>query len=241
MTFDPSQHLIKLKGKDYLEVKWRLVWLREVEPDSRIETECLESTENYASFKATVILTSGASATGHGSEEKKDFGDFYEKAETKAIGRALGAIGFGTQFTDEFEFGADQGRVVDSPVERPAAARQTRQSAPRGQKAPLTEQVQQKSQDNSDGDVKLITPNQIGFAKGLMEERGYDGEARSYLLRVMVKGFTGQENLEQLPRTDATKMIDFIKGGKFEDWAQKQMQEAESEPAPVLDIDDIPF
>src|SRR3546814_7260726 len=59
-------------------------------------------------------------ATGYGSETPKDFGDYIEKAETKAIGRALGALGFGTQFTDDFDEGHERNgerNVVDSRSE----------------------------------------------------------------------------------------------------------------------------
>ena len=38
-TFDPTRYLTKVNGRDYLEVKWRLVWLRSVHPTARIETE----------------------------------------------------------------------------------------------------------------------------------------------------------------------------------------------------------
>jgi hypothetical protein len=30
--FDPAKHLTNLKGSEYLEVKWRLVWLRNEHP-----------------------------------------------------------------------------------------------------------------------------------------------------------------------------------------------------------------
>lgn len=117
-SFDPTRHLMKLKGKDYLEVKWRLVWFRDVHPDGVLITELVQANEKSAIFKATVSAHGAGVATGYGSEEKTDFGDFLEKAETKAVGRALGALGFGTQFSDDFEFGAEQGKVVDSPVGR---------------------------------------------------------------------------------------------------------------------------
>src|SRR5262249_61697389 len=75
-----------------------------------------------AIFKARVSIPGGGSATGWGQEEAADFGDYLEKAETKALGRALAALGYGTQFTEDFEFSTDEEqRVVDSPVERPAA------------------------------------------------------------------------------------------------------------------------
>jgi hypothetical protein len=230
MTFDPSQHLIQLKGKDYLEVKWRLAWLRDSEPDARIETECLESSADYASFKATITLPTGAVATGHGSEEKKDFGDFYEKAETKAIGRALGALGFGTQFTDDFEFGAEQGRVVDSPVER-TPSRASRQSAPRGQGQPLADQVKKRSQP-AESDSALITDKQIGFAKSLIEDKGYDGQARDTLLITLVRGVTNQDDIAAMTRPAASKMIDYIKSDVFNKWADEKLAEIDNEEAP---------
>src|SRR6187551_681192 len=122
-SFDPSRHLSLISGKEYLEVKWRLVWLRTEYPDAVIETNLVRLEENFAVFEAKVTIPTGGSATGYGSEDVQGFRDFIEKAETKAIGRALGALGFGTQFTQDFEFGGEQGRVVDSPVSRQDAPR----------------------------------------------------------------------------------------------------------------------
>lgn len=124
--FDPTDHFMKLKGKDYLPVAWRLVWLRQEHRDAIIRTEIVahDPEATFAMFKATVILPTGGEATGYGSETAKDFGDYIEKAETKAIGRALGALGFGTQFGGDFDF--EQGttpRIVDTPVQRHPAAK----------------------------------------------------------------------------------------------------------------------
>lgn len=121
--FDASKYLVKLRGKEYLEVKWRLLWLRTQEPNAVIETEMVshDPQRQLAVFKARVQIPNGGSATGWGSETSEDFGDYLEKAETKALGRALAALGFGTQFTEDFEFGAEQERVVDTPAARPAA------------------------------------------------------------------------------------------------------------------------
>jgi hypothetical protein len=115
-AFEPAKFLTTVNGQDYLEVKWRLVWLRSVHPDARIETELVEHQGHTAVFRALVNLPGGASATGWGSESGDDFGDYLEKAETKALGRALAALGFGTQFCPDYEFGAERQRVVDSPV-----------------------------------------------------------------------------------------------------------------------------
>lgn len=127
--FDASRYVTKLKGKDYLEVKWRLLWLRTEQPDAVIRTELVahDREQRWAMFRATVILPSGGEATGYGQEDAKGFagnpGDYPEKAETKALGRALAALGYGTQFADDHEFSAgDPERVVDSPVASPAKA-----------------------------------------------------------------------------------------------------------------------
>ena len=115
--FDAAKHITKVSGRDYLEVKWRLVWLRSEHPNAQIETELMHHERNSAVFRARVVLPSGASATGWGSEAADDFGDYLEKAETKALGRALAALGFGTQFCQDYDFGADRQRVVDAPVD----------------------------------------------------------------------------------------------------------------------------
>jgi hypothetical protein len=131
-TFDAGRYIVKLRGKDYLEVKWRLLWLRTQHPDALIETELVshDPQRQMAIFKARVTIPGGGSATGWGQEEAADFGDYLEKAETKALGRALAALGFGTQFTEDFEFADGEGntRVVDTPVDR-GALRGTRTGA----------------------------------------------------------------------------------------------------------------
>lgn len=102
--FDPTRYLRRLGKGDYLEVKWRLVWLRTEHPDAAIETELMQLIDDppMAIFRARVSIPGAGSATGWGQEEPKDFGDYLEKAETKALGRALAALGYGTQFTDDY-------------------------------------------------------------------------------------------------------------------------------------------
>lgn len=115
-SFDPGRYLSVVNGSDYLEVKWRLVWLRHVHPDAHIETELVTLEDDRAVFKARVSVDAGASATGWGSEGAANFPNYIEAAETKALGRALAALGFGTQFCPDFDFGAAENRVVDAPV-----------------------------------------------------------------------------------------------------------------------------
>ncbi len=119
-TFEASKCLTRLQGKDYLEVKWRLLWLRTEHPEAVVETDLIKHDDSFALFKARVTIPGGGSATGWGSETARDFRDYIEKAETKALGRALAALGFGTQFCEDYDFASQgNGHVVDSPVEPP--------------------------------------------------------------------------------------------------------------------------
>lgn len=131
--FEASKYLSNLNGRDYLEVKWRLLWLRTEHPNAVVETELVNHEEGLALFRARVSIPDGGTATGWGSETSSDFGDYIEKAETKSLGRALAALGYGTQFCEDYDFSADTRRrgrsssatvaegttpVVDSPVAR---------------------------------------------------------------------------------------------------------------------------
>lgn len=148
-TFNPNEHLMQLKSregsKDYLPVQWRLVWFRELCPQGTIDTEEVEvdldremeeevfvwnaerrrsekvvkRAKGYARFRATISDGKGGRATGTKSECAASFSDYIEKAETGAIGRALAALGYGTQFAPELN---EEHRIVDSPVERGSAS-----------------------------------------------------------------------------------------------------------------------
>lgn len=124
-TFDPRPHLrtITSDGRqtEYLDVKWRLAWLRTEHPEAQIETEHVLLNEDSAVFRAMVYIPGAGCATGYGSETREDWADFIETAETKAIGRALAALGYGTQFAMDFDADVDpkRQRLADSPAEAP--------------------------------------------------------------------------------------------------------------------------
>jgi hypothetical protein len=113
--------LMSLKGKDYLAVASRLVWFREEKPLWGIETSFLVLEADYAIARAEIKDEHGRIiATGHKREDVKHFSDAAEKAETGAIGRALAAVGYGTQFAPELD---EEDRIVDSPQPQRSAAR----------------------------------------------------------------------------------------------------------------------
>ena len=163
--FEPGAYLRKVSGKDYLEVKWRLVWLRDKHPDASLETELvqLDLDKEFAIFRARVVIPGGGDATGYGSETKRDFTDFIEKGETKAVGRALAALGFGTQFCDDFEAVDASGvtHVADSPVEKPAisgkAVSEKQESQPQGA---TNAQMQMNAANNAAGAANPPVPPQ---------------------------------------------------------------------------------
>lgn len=108
--------IINLKGKDYMMVHQRLVWFREEHPTWSIETEFVTLSDKAAMAKATIKDDAGKIiATAHKQENTAGFGDFMEKAETGAVGRALLLCGYGTAFA---ALDLDEGeRIVDTPIE----------------------------------------------------------------------------------------------------------------------------
>ncbi len=149
LPFNPREHLMNIKNRqgstEYLPVQWRLVWFRQECPNGTIETELvhldldketeeetyvwnqekrrsekvIKTARGLAIFRATVKDGKGGVATGTKMEKAASFPDYLEKAETGSIGRALAALGYGTQFAPELN---EEHRIVDSPVERTVAA-----------------------------------------------------------------------------------------------------------------------
>lgn len=118
MAFDPTAHLIHLKGKPYLPAQARVLWFRDECPITDgwgIRTERIAGgrEEKYSTYKATITDAEGrVLATATKTEDVQGFADWDEKAETGSIGRALALCGYGTQFATELDEGD---RVVDSP------------------------------------------------------------------------------------------------------------------------------
>lgn len=188
-TFDPSRYLTKVGSSDYLEVKWRLVWLREVHPEAIVETDLVSHTDQMAIFRARVTIPGAGSATGYGSEGYDDFREYIEKAETKAIGRALAALGFGTQFCPDFDFGAASGALVDSPID--FASTRGRRMAATGR------------DERGNGSSQAATPRQVKFIQAIAREHGIGEDD----LKAEVEQLFGRP-VEQLDRRDASTYIE---------------------------------
>lgn len=167
--FDPNQYLSKVKGRDYLEVKWRIAWMRSEHPNAVLETDLMSHDDIRAIVRARVTLPEGGSATGWGSESTGSSETYIEKAETKAIGRALTALGYGTPFNAESQ-----------PVDGAGPRNQGRQAAPQ-------------SQSNS----HLATPPQRSHIQRLAREVNLDERALHGLIQQHTGNDLGSINKRQ--------------------------------------------
>lgn len=119
--------LLDLKGKDYLQVAHRVVWFREEHPRGQIQSNIIKFDDAYCLFKATIFNDDNIElASAHGREDAKHFADYIEKAETKAIGRALALCGYGTAHAPEFD---EKERLADAPLPKLSSTK-----TPNGQK-----------------------------------------------------------------------------------------------------------
>lgn len=123
MTFK-DDHMISLKGKDYLPVAPRVVMFRVDHPTWGIHTEPVTIGDNLF-ICATVCDEHGIPvATAHKQvkpDKRGPAADWpVETAETGAVGRALALCGYGTLSGDLDEgdqlADAPQNRVPDEPI-----------------------------------------------------------------------------------------------------------------------------
>ena len=158
-SFNPNEHLTQIKtregARDYLPVQWRIVWFREVYPHGTITTEMMhldidrdveaetfgwnsearrsermtKHAKGFVVFHAVVDDGGGGRAEGTKSENAASFPDYIEKAETGAIGRALAALGFGTQFAGELSEGEKAEQSVQQTAKTSSAPAPSQQTA----------------------------------------------------------------------------------------------------------------
>ena len=202
-AFNPNEHIMQIKNKngsaDYLPVQWRLVWFREHCPQGTIDTEelvvdldreceaevyawnqdtrrsekTLKRAPGYARFRATVTDGKGGRATATKTERGVDFGDYVEKAETGAVGRALAMLGYGTQFVaDELD---ERERIVDAPVEKRQPSEQEREKYQ--QRKPFVEGTVAATPGtehltNGNGSPAFPAKDTVAITRGELFERG---------------------------------------------------------------------
>lgn len=207
--FNPNEHLriferrqrqldgsYKTVGIDYLDVKWRLVWFRQEHPNGSIQTDLLSAPGvSPAVVRAIVTLENGVTSTGFGQCGEDDWSDWLEKAETRAIGRALALLGFGTQFCEEFDE-----IITDAPVE---SKRQRKSASAQADSAPAP--------NGNRGSQDPMTPNQRKYIEALARDAGMD-EAE---LEFVTEERFGH-GLSDLLKTEASSLINGLQELKEE-------------------------
>jgi hypothetical protein len=194
--FDPKPHLNQLPRRvkdrqtgqyttvydDYLEVKWRLVWFREKFPHGTIETQevCVDLNSGYARFRALVCDGEGGQASGYGTETAAGFADYVERAETRALGRALAALGIGTQFVGQDLTEGEH--VADAPVARAMERSAAVPMNGEGEAAPESRISRDQARQ-----LKALAHSAFGYAAGerqLRQDIDLADDARLTLMRI---------------------------------------------------------
>jgi hypothetical protein len=207
--FDPVEKMIKIGRADYLLVRDRMMWAREQHPNLCIATEVLRLDDTIAVFKARVDYVADDGGIvfgeGHGSETPKDFPEYIEKAETKAVGRALGALGYGTAAA--FEENPDIS-IADAPVARSSAPRTYTKPPVRSNPVVNGNPVGRQGNGAEDDAPVMANAGQVMGIERLwkdLERTTDDGEPEE--LSTVLFGLFAQEAPEALTQYQAGEMI----------------------------------
>jgi hypothetical protein len=111
-TFQPEPHLETRDGLSYLPLKWRLAWLRTEQPEAQVSTRLVSHENGLAVFQARIKLPGGGLATGWGARTRATDNDnnsreidlaYITEAENLALERALTVLGYGTEYSFDFD------------------------------------------------------------------------------------------------------------------------------------------
>lgn len=220
-----------VKGRPYIDVANRLEWLlADCEKNGWrheiITEEIKHEFDRYATFKCSIaIFGSGDTndyrvvkrATGHGSETPGDFKDYYEKAETKAIGRALGSLGYGTEAALNEEH-----LIVDSPRGNAPAARVDNRGG-----AQNNSNANQARQQTTARNGSAISQKQIDYALSLAEKAGLTPQE----LDAITNHHDGAP-LTQLTMNQGKHLIDALVNGQVTKQTYRDLPDGGPAPEP---------
>lgn len=104
---------LMLQGKKYLQVAYRILWMREEKPNWVITSRIVERTDSFVIMEATILNEEGKIISS--AHKCGKFGpNEIEKSESGAIGRALAFLGYGTQFAEDLLDEGDD--IADAPI-----------------------------------------------------------------------------------------------------------------------------
>ncbi len=162
--------LMNLKGKNYLQVAFRIQWFVEERPDWSITARIVERTDSVVIMEASIL------------DEKRQIravahkvGKFapleLEKVETGAIGRALAFLGFGTQFAEDLDESED---IADAPIKPKSNTHNLQPPKPASAKPPVIKEPVHNyapGKKLSEAQVKRLWA--ISMANGFSKEQVY--------------------------------------------------------------------
>lgn len=212
--FDPRQHLRQLEnGSYYLDVKWRLHWLRTEHPDARIETELVALEEDSAVCKATISLPDGGGSSAHGSSSGGTGTSHVEQAESRALGRALNALGYGAEFADEDHL---QIRGGDRPV---SIVRQQPPPVDHGERQPRAEVHTPPVQLPQPERMRPVRDDAPESAPPRRELREVSEAAPQAAPATMSRGSDLRDQINQEPTADTAR--EDVSWTRFWEWARR--------------------
>jgi hypothetical protein len=241
MSEDFKPKVGSVRGASYIDVANRVEWfLNDCEKNGwrheLIVEELAHEFDRFATFKATVtVFGSGEEsgdyrvvkrATGHGSETPGDFKDYYEKAETKAIGRALGFLGYGTEAALNEEH-----MIVDSPRSGGAPAARVNEQRPAQNNSNAAQAKQQTTARNG----SAISQKQIEYALSLAEKAGITPQE----LDAITNHHDGAP-LRQLQMSQAKALIDALINGHVTKQTYRDLPDGGPAPEPEPEPEDEP-
>jgi hypothetical protein len=206
-AFDPKPLVERLRAgglETTQEVDLLLLWMRKEHPQAKILTDLAQFDPEIAVIRAVISLPSGAEATGYGSALSAEGIEMVERAETKAIGRALNALGYSVESFDGRPASIERRAVAPPPEveeEEPAEVTPVTSSSPR-QFTPEPKDVEEVEVDSADYSWtafwKWARP--LGFAnRGAVE--AYIGRDFNELQPVEVRRLIREKSGEETGRS----------------------------------------
>lgn len=193
-TFDPTQQKNSDGTRGESDVEWRLSWLRDEHPEALLETELISNDGRLAVFRARISIPDEGAATGWGSALMSRFRDNLGLAESRAISRALSALGYGASFRYELEQPVVEEQETAPTVDFASTnGRRLTQSKLESSKAPAVQNL-----------IQPVTSRQLMFIHAIARECGLSEED----LEIAAGENFGERDLSKLDRNAAAQLIE---------------------------------